>query len=211
MINRYEYCGFKCPVCGSIKLYNRRTYFDAAEDKEDLEKLLSGEYLTVECPHCHSIFYNYGFLYEDNKKEKSIFFNTPNGLKTVFLFKDFSAESCYTVDNYDDMRDCIFSIEHNLDWWVIKLAKAMIKKEFIASCVNKGFVDLELGKAFLFEEENENMFYIELKNDDFCSVAKIASDFYLSIKNRYYKKTLAFVKKHYYLDDAFVDKLLNEE
>lgn len=211
-MDKWVYQSFKCPNCGAVRLYNHRHLFDAQKDKKDFHGIVSGEYLTVQCPRCNKIFVDYGFVYKDRKRKKVMVFDTKESILTNFGMNEFPLDELYTITDIKDVYDCLFAIDHKLNWWVIKLYKLARIKDFLELSKEKGFKDLTLGRVYLYEEKRKTMLYIELKNENYCARDNLTKKMYKTFLKDWLEKAHVYIKKNYCLDEQYaLDNIIDKE
>ena len=60
----------RCPSCGKQSPFELHTLMDPIKDPQATRKLLSSEYFTHVCPHCHQVQpLSYSCMYHDGTKK----------------------------------------------------------------------------------------------------------------------------------------------
>lgn len=209
-MNKYKYTGAVCLNCGAERLYNHRQYFNAKDDSSELSELLSGNFSFLKCPKCGVLMPIYDLIYEDPINKKTIFYNMPQKLEQVFKQRPFKTDEFYTATSFEDFYNCVFSINHKLDWWVVKLFLCNSYLTFMENCRGKGFKQLEIERCVLFEKDNGIQLYISLLHEDWANIYSLTDDFYKILYEKYYKTIIKIVESNHYLSEEAAIKVLTK-
>lgn len=191
MKKKYHIDVFDCPDCSNIFKVKRRIFFDARHEKWKRKDIQSGEMFKVTCPKCKTYFYVRDFVYEDKRKTKTVFLNKKENLKIIYSRLGFDLNNYYGVDEIVDLNNCIYCIENDLNWWIIKLYIASEKYWYLQDCKENGLDNPIFERETMLKVDGENQLYLSLKNYDNCRRVIISMDLYKKLiklcKDKVYK------------------------
>lgn len=191
----------ECPRCKTRTIYDHLQYFNSQEDIKEIAELMSGRFSFIQCNHCGALIEDTGLLYEDPAKNVIIFYDDEVNFQTRFFITPFQFDKYYTVTNFQEFFNCVFSINHNLNWWTVKLCIASMLCNFFERCKEKNFKKLDLERCILFEKDGSIQLYTSLAYEDYAIAQILTIDLYKKVQEKYMKKATEIIMDFYYLSD----------
>ena len=190
----------KCPSCGKQSPFELHTLMDPIKDPQATRKLLSSEYFTHVCPHCHQVQpLSYSCMYHDGTKKLLVAYGDNekdyNDMKVSLTSKKKDTKLDEVLTNWLENCDVrlvkdVFSLQEKvllshlkLDDKIIEIARFLKMQELKASFPE--MLDL------YFNTDGDDYVFLVVEENGIREKVPFTKEEYESIQKEYQNKIIS--------------------